>query len=64
MKRSDPVTKQEIRDEIAFLKSDYIRIQGDLDKLEAAGGNIQNAEQQLARMEEELKILNRKLAEA
>ncbi len=64
MKRSDPVTEQEIRDQIAFLKSDYVRIQGDLDKLEAAGGNIQNAEQQLARMEEELKVLNKKLAEA
>nr|WP_035531040.1 SE1832 family protein [Halobacillus kuroshimensis] len=63
MKRSDPVTEQEIRDQIAFLKSDYVRIQGDLDKLEAAGGNIQNAEQQLARMEEELKVLNKKLAE-
>ncbi|WP_281658913.1 SE1832 family protein [Halobacillus sp. Cin3] len=58
------MTEQEIRDQIAFLKSDYVRIQGDLDKLEAAGGNIQNAEQQLARMEEELKVLNKKLAEA
>ncbi|MBN8236124.1 hypothetical protein JF544_12740 [Halobacillus kuroshimensis] len=57
------MTEQEIRDQIAFLKSDYVRIQGDLDKLEAAGGNIQNAEQQLARMEEELKVLNKKLAE-
>ncbi|MGP4059252.1 SE1832 family protein [Halobacillus sp. H74] len=58
------MTKKEIQDQIAFLKSDYIRIQGDLDKLEAAGGNIQNAEKQLASMEEELKELNKKLAEA
>ncbi|MBN9655173.1 hypothetical protein GLV98_08845 [Halobacillus litoralis] len=58
------MTKKEIQDQIAFLKSDYIRIQGDLDKLEAAGGNIQNAEKQLARMEEELKELNKQLAQA
>ncbi|CDQ18734.1 hypothetical protein SAMN05192559_101648 [Halobacillus karajensis] len=57
------MTKKEIQDQIAFLKSDYIRIQGDLDKLEAAGGNIQNAEKQLAQMEEELKELNKQLAE-
>jgi arginine/lysine/ornithine decarboxylase len=58
------MTKKEIQDQIAFLKADYIRIQGDLDKLEAAGGNIQNAEKQLARMEEELKDLNKQLAKA
>ncbi|SFK56194.1 hypothetical protein SAMN04487936_1187 [Halobacillus dabanensis] len=58
------MTKKEIQDQIAFLKSDYIRIQGDLDKLEAAGGNIQNAEEQLARMEKELKELNQQLAKA
>lgn len=56
--------KKEIQDQIASLKSDYIRIQGDLDKLEAAGGNIHNAEKQLARMEEELKELNQQLAKA
>ncbi|MBX0357960.1 SE1832 family protein [Halobacillus sp. Nhm2S1] len=58
------MTKKEIQDQITFLKSDYIRIQGDLDKLEAAGGNVQNAEKQLARMEEELKELNKQLAQA
>lgn len=58
------MTKKEIQDQITFLKSDYIRIQGDLDKLDAAGGNIQNAEKQLARMEEELKGLNQQLAKA
>ncbi|GEN53458.1 SE1832 family protein [Halobacillus faecis] len=58
------MTKKEIQDQITFLKSDYIRIQGDLDKLEAAGGNVQNAEKQLARMEEELKELNKQLAQS
>ncbi|WP_079528511.1 SE1832 family protein [Halobacillus hunanensis] len=57
------MTRKEIEDEIAALKSDYIRIQGDLDKLEAAGANVQNAELQLARMEDQLKELKQKLAE-
>ncbi|ELK45776.1 SE1832 family protein [Halobacillus sp. ACCC02827] len=58
------MTKKEIQDQITFLKSDYIRIQGDLDKLEAAGGNVRNAEKQLERMEAELKELNTKLKQA
>ncbi|WP_163527541.1 SE1832 family protein [Halobacillus ihumii] len=58
------MTRKEIEDEIAALKSDYIRIQGDLDKLEAAGANVRNAELQLARMEDQLKELKQKLAEA
>ncbi|TGB02947.1 hypothetical protein E4663_10995 [Halobacillus salinus] len=58
------VTKKEIQDQITFLKSDYIRIQGDLDKLEAAGGNVQRAEAQLERMENELKELKKQLAAA
>ncbi|UOR11133.1 SE1832 family protein [Halobacillus amylolyticus] len=58
------MTRKEIENEIAALKLDYVRIQGDLDKLEATGANVQNAENQLARMEEQLKDLNHKLAEA
>ncbi|MCP3027473.1 SE1832 family protein [Halobacillus sp. A5] len=58
------MTKQEIQDEIASLKSDYIRIQSDLEKLDAAGGNVENAEKQLARMEDELKDLKKQLAQA
>ncbi|MCP3033032.1 hypothetical protein LF817_17035 [Halobacillus sp. A1] len=58
------MTKQEIQDEIAALKSDYVRIQGDLDKLEASGANVQNAERQLGQVEEQLKDLKKQLAEA
>ncbi|WP_200816541.1 SE1832 family protein [Halobacillus sp. Marseille-P3879] len=58
------MTKKEIQDEIAALKADYIRIQSDLEKLDAAGGNVENAEKQLARMEDELKELKKQLAEA
>ncbi|WP_208416454.1 SE1832 family protein [Thalassobacillus devorans] len=57
------VTNNEIKDQIAELKSDYVRIQGDLDKIEATGGNVTNAEKQLHHIEEELKRLNHKLAE-
>ncbi|MFZ0369576.1 MAG: SE1832 family protein [Halobacillus sp.] len=58
------MNKKEIQDQIAFLKADYIRIQGDLDKLEANGANVENAESQLERMEKELKDLKVQLAEA
>ncbi|MFC7060849.1 SE1832 family protein [Halobacillus seohaensis] len=58
------MTKQEIQDEIAALKLDYIQIQGDLDKLEAAGANVQNAEKQLARMEDQLRDLKKQLTES
>jgi hypothetical protein len=57
------MTKKEIQDQITFLKSDYVRIQGDLDKLEANGANVSNAEAQLERIENELKHLNKQLAE-
>ncbi|ARI75975.1 SE1832 family protein [Halobacillus mangrovi] len=57
------MTKKEIKDQITFLKSDYVRIQGDLDKLEANGANVSNAEAQLERIENELKELNKQLAE-
>ncbi|MCA0985383.1 hypothetical protein LCL89_15215 [Halobacillus yeomjeoni] len=57
------MTKKEIEDQIASLKSDYIRIQGDMDKLEANGVNVQNAEAQLEKIEVEMKELRKELAE-
>ncbi|WP_339194016.1 SE1832 family protein [Aeribacillus sp. FSL W8-0870] len=51
------MTKQEIEQRIAELKSDYIRIQGDIEKLESVGGNIEKAEQQLTEIENELASL-------
>ncbi|MBH0230497.1 SE1832 family protein [Halobacillus yeomjeoni] len=56
------MTKKEIEDQIASLKSDYIRIQGDMDKLEANGVNVQNAEAQLEKIEVEMKELRKELA--
>ncbi|GEL78414.1 SE1832 family protein [Tenuibacillus multivorans] len=56
--------KQEIQQEIDQLKMDYIRIQGDLDKLEANGGNVTMLEKTLSRLEEELISLRRQLEAA
>ncbi|TCT20897.1 hypothetical protein EDD68_11225 [Melghiribacillus thermohalophilus] len=43
---------------------DYIRIQGDLDKVESIGGNVSPLEKTLQHMEEELKELREQLAAA
>lgn len=46
--------KADIEAEIAHLKMDYIRIQGDLDKMEAVGGSITPIERVLEKIEIEL----------
>ncbi|GEN44342.1 SE1832 family protein [Alkalibacillus haloalkaliphilus] len=51
------MTKEEIQAQIDQLKMDYIRIQGDLDKLEANGGNVAMLEKSLNRIEDELASL-------
>lgn len=58
------MTKRDIEYQILELKSDYIRIQSDLEKLDSVGGNTANAEKQLANMEVKLAELNRQLEEA
>lgn len=55
------MTNKEIENRINELKMDYIRIQGDLEKLDAAGGNVTNAEKQLELIENELAELNQQL---
>ncbi|MBE3569509.1 MAG: hypothetical protein IMW92_05100 [Bacillales bacterium] len=40
------------------IKNDYIRIQGDMEKLESTGQSVSNAEKMLKQMEDQLKILN------
>lgn len=54
----------EIKAEIAELKMDYIRLQGDMEKLESTGhpAMLEKAEQRLADMELQLADLNKKLA--
>lgn len=57
-------TKAEIEYQILELKSDYIRQQGDIEKLEANGypQKIEQAEQRLKDMETQLAQLNAELA--
>ncbi|MDC3417647.1 SE1832 family protein [Aquibacillus salsiterrae] len=54
--------RKEIENKINEVKSDYIRFQSDLEKLNSVGGNTTNAEKQLATLEEELSNLNKQLA--
>ncbi|MBO2537561.1 MULTISPECIES: SE1832 family protein [Rummeliibacillus] len=55
--------KDEILFQIAELKSDYIRQQGDIEKLESTGYPelIEKAEKRLADMEQQLAELNKQL---
>lgn len=46
--------KSELQAEIEQLKMDYIRIQGDLEKMESVGGRVTPLEKTLERMEKEL----------
>ncbi len=58
------MNKNQIEYQILELKNDYMRIQGDLEKLESVGGSISHAEKRLATIEEELKVLRVQLEEA
>ncbi|MCM3610256.1 hypothetical protein M4S82_03270 [Planococcus sp. MERTA32b] len=59
------MNRQEIENEIAELKMDYVRHQGDIEKLETTGHAkmVEKAEQRLERMEQKLAELNQKLAD-
>ncbi|MDN7241868.1 SE1832 family protein [Planococcus sp. N028] len=59
------MNRQEIEYEIAELKSDYVRHQGDIEKMETTGHArmVERAEERLERMEQRLAELNQKLAE-
>ncbi|TFB18906.1 hypothetical protein E3U55_11580 [Filobacillus milosensis] len=56
--------KADVQARIDEVKMDYIRIQGDLDKLEANGGNVTMLEKTLSRYEEELAELRKQLDQA
>lgn len=55
--------RKEILAKLDELKSDYVRIQGDMDKLEFVGGRVSSAEEQLIRLEKEIAEMNKKLDE-
>lgn len=57
------LNEKTLKEKLAELKSDYVRIQGDMDKLEFVGGRISSAEEQLVRLEEEIAEINKRLRE-
>ncbi|WP_198029965.1 SE1832 family protein [Oceanobacillus manasiensis] len=56
--------KQALEAKLEELKSDYVRIQSDLDKLEYVRGRVSSAEEQLIRLEKEIAQLRKQLDEA
>lgn len=60
-KRGFDMNKSQIEYKIRELKMDYIRVQGDIEKLESTGHGTSKAEEMLVSMEEELKELNSQL---
>ena len=48
---------------IAMLKSDYVRIQGDLEKLESFGGNTDGIMRELDILEKEMHDINTQIRE-
>lgn len=54
-------TKAELEQQLDELKSDYVRIQGDLDKLEFVKGRVSSAEEQLVRLEGEIAEVRKEL---
>ena len=55
------MSKKELEAKLAELKSDYMRIQEDMDKLEFVGGRVSSAEEQLIRLEKEIAEVNQQL---
>ena len=55
------MNRKELEGLLLELKSDYIRIQGDMDKLEYVKGRVSSAEEQLIRLEGEIAKVNAKL---
>ncbi|WP_010097640.1 SE1832 family protein [Ornithinibacillus scapharcae] len=57
------MTKKDLENKLAELKSDYVRIQSDLDKLVYVKGRASSAQEQLARLEDEIAEVYKKLEE-
>ena len=53
--------KEKLDAKLAELKSDYVRIQSDMDKLEYVRGRVSSAEAQLIRLEDEIAQVNKEL---
>ena len=57
------MTKKDLENKLEELKSDYVRIQSDLDKLVYVRGRASSAEEQLVRLENEIAEVRKKLEE-
>ena len=57
------MTKEQLLAKLDELKSDYVRIQGDMDKLEYVRGRVSSAEEQLIRLEGEIAEVRKRLEE-
>jgi len=57
------MNKEQLEAHLLELKSDYVRIQGDMDKLEAVNGRVSSAEEQLIRLEGEIADVNKQIEE-
>lgn len=57
------MTKKELQAKLAELKSDYVRVQSDLEKVVFVGGREDSPEKELIRLEEEIAKLNAQLDE-
>lgn len=55
------MNRKQLESLLLELKSDYVRIQGDMDKLEYVEGRVSSAEEQLIRLEGEIAEVNAKL---
>lgn len=56
------MSKQALKAKLDELKSDYIRIQEDMEKLVFVGGRASSAEEQLVRLEEEIADVRKQIA--
>ncbi|WP_199256742.1 SE1832 family protein [Alteribacillus sp. YIM 98480] len=56
------MNRDELENKLQMLKADYIRVQGDLEKLESVGGNAEPAAKELEMIEKEIQAINQKLA--
>lgn len=55
--------KKELEAKLAELKSDYVRLQEDLEKLVFVGGRETSTEKELERLEKEIAEVNKQLEE-
>lgn len=63
MEADSAMTLRELDHQLDMLKSDYVRIQGDLEKLESFGGNTDGIMRELDILEKEMHEINTQIRE-